>query len=357
MTRETKIGLLVGLAFIIVIGILLSDHMTSTTDPPKAPLSMAGPNVRESVAAPTSGNGATASATAAPPAVTAPGQPVLTQQELVPPQQPQQQAQRQAVQMPPVQTIQVGPGPVQVQPPITIQQTAQAPVAPQQPTVIPQPQWQQPAPPAAQPPVTVATAGQRRGAGHPLQGVAGQHGEEVVVVGEPTGLSQGGANPPVPMSPLREYKAQAGDSLSKIASRFLGGNTKTNRDAIVRANASLQQNPDKIVEGRTYLLPVGTAPAPAGAPATPVAVAPPAPAPVEASAPAAQQAEAAAQGAFSWYTVKENDNLWRIAADQLGTGTAAKQIKDLNGDVLKGNDNLQVGMRLRIPPKPVASAN
>ena len=33
MTRETKIGLLVGLAFIIVIGILLSDHIGSTTEP------------------------------------------------------------------------------------------------------------------------------------------------------------------------------------------------------------------------------------------------------------------------------------------------------------------------------------
>src|SRR5258707_9855960 len=38
MTRETKIGLLVGLAFIIVIGILLSDHLTSSTEPPPAPL-------------------------------------------------------------------------------------------------------------------------------------------------------------------------------------------------------------------------------------------------------------------------------------------------------------------------------
>src|SRR6478672_1341210 len=97
MTRETKIGLLVGLAFIIVIGILLSDHMTSTTDPPKAPLSVAGPNVRESVAAPTSAQGATASATATPPAVAAPAQPVLTQQDLVAPP-PQQQAQRQPMQ-------------------------------------------------------------------------------------------------------------------------------------------------------------------------------------------------------------------------------------------------------------------
>ena len=52
MTRETKIGLLVGLAFIIVIGILLSDHMTSTTQPPQAMLVDAAPNVRESVVAP-----------------------------------------------------------------------------------------------------------------------------------------------------------------------------------------------------------------------------------------------------------------------------------------------------------------
>ena len=38
MTRETKIGLLVGLAFIIVIGILLSDHFTTTTQPHQAAL-------------------------------------------------------------------------------------------------------------------------------------------------------------------------------------------------------------------------------------------------------------------------------------------------------------------------------
>ena len=52
MTRETKIGLLVGLAFIIVIGILLSDHMTATTEPIAAPLANTAGNVRESVEAP-----------------------------------------------------------------------------------------------------------------------------------------------------------------------------------------------------------------------------------------------------------------------------------------------------------------
>jgi hypothetical protein len=52
MTRETKIGLLVGLAFIIVIGILLSDHMTSSTEPPRRRCRSPGNNVRESVITP-----------------------------------------------------------------------------------------------------------------------------------------------------------------------------------------------------------------------------------------------------------------------------------------------------------------
>src|SRR5205809_970323 len=52
MTRETKIGLLVGLAFIIVIGILLSDHMSSTNEPVSAPVAKAGDSVREGVATP-----------------------------------------------------------------------------------------------------------------------------------------------------------------------------------------------------------------------------------------------------------------------------------------------------------------
>ena len=42
-------SLLVGLAFIIVIGILLSDHMTSTTEPAKAPRVLAIANQKGGV--------------------------------------------------------------------------------------------------------------------------------------------------------------------------------------------------------------------------------------------------------------------------------------------------------------------
>jgi hypothetical protein len=52
MTREAKIGLLVALAFILVIGILLSDHVTSATREPAAPLALIEDAIRGSTSTP-----------------------------------------------------------------------------------------------------------------------------------------------------------------------------------------------------------------------------------------------------------------------------------------------------------------
>src|SRR5215213_4449662 len=93
MTRETKIGLLVGLAFIIVIGILLSDHLTSTNEPAQAQLAQAGGNVRSGVTVP---GGAPPITTVPPvPAQVTPQQQVPTKEELTPKQ-------------PPVEIVQIG---------------------------------------------------------------------------------------------------------------------------------------------------------------------------------------------------------------------------------------------------------
>jgi len=52
------------------------------------------------------------------------------------------------------------------------------------------------------------------------------------------------------------------------------------------------------------------------------------------------------------YTVKEGDSLWKIAASQLGNGGRFEEIAKLNADILKGRqDNLSVGMQLKIPAK------
>jgi nucleoid-associated protein YgaU len=140
-----------------------------------------------------------------------------------------------------------------------------------------------------------------------------------------------------------------GDTLNKLAGRFLGKNTAANRAAIVALNPSLKQNPNNIVVGRTLMIPPAKAvakatPAPAAAPAKPVAAAPPAAAPTPA-------------GPQYWYTVKEDDNLWRIAKTQLGDGQAVAAIKELNKDVLKGRDIVHPNMRLRLPAKPIASTD
>jgi nucleoid-associated protein YgaU len=336
MTRETKIGLLVGLAFIIVIGILLSDHMTSTTEPTQARLDEAGANVRDSVTTP---------APAQPPVTTvvnvpnvAPGQPVPTRDELA----ARQQA---AVAVGPrVQNVQVGPG-ASAREPIVIQQVQQPPAQPAAPQT-----------PIAAAPRTPPVTGS-------LQEVARQYGEEIVGPGA-NGVSPAATgNNPANMAAGRKYKAEEGDNLSRMASKLMGANSKANRDAIVAANPSLKQNPDRIIVGRTYIIPTpGAAPAnpnggaiqsPAVATVTPPAA--DAPVPIEPVAVAPSQ-PAPSQSSGTWYTVKADDNLWKIAAEQLGSGNQWTSLRDMNKDVLKGGDTVHPNMRLRLPPRPVASA-
>ena len=49
------------------------------------------------------------------------------------------------------------------------------------------------------------------------------------------------------------------------------------------------------------------------------------------------------------YIVQEDDNLWRIAAEQLGNGSRYREISKLNASVLKNENDLTVGMLLRMP--------
>ncbi len=51
------------------------------------------------------------------------------------------------------------------------------------------------------------------------------------------------------------------------------------------------------------------------------------------------------------YIVREGDYLWRIAAQQLGDGNRYLEIAKLNADQLKDQDNLTVGMRLKMPAR------
>lgn len=51
------------------------------------------------------------------------------------------------------------------------------------------------------------------------------------------------------------------------------------------------------------------------------------------------------------YVVREGDSLWRIATERLGDGNRYKEISEMNADILKDEDTLVVGMRLRVPAR------
>lgn len=52
-----------------------------------------------------------------------------------------------------------------------------------------------------------------------------------------------------------KYVARTGDTLSQLAVALLGSDSKEHRDAIIKANPSLESNPDLVLAGQTYLAP------------------------------------------------------------------------------------------------------
>src|SRR4051812_22243500 len=357
MTRETKIGLLVGLAFIIVIGILLSDQLMRATEAPAAPLSNVGDTLRKGTTTPASRNRPAAVVTSAEDA--SPESAVPTKEEIT--RRP-----------PPVTFVEIRPGGPNGAP---IQNNGQAgsggtniAIGGQQANTT----GQIPLPPQvrgvidtgpAMPPVTSGnTTGNRGTGGMTIADVAARMGETLVGPdGQPLRASRPiGSNGPNPqtgnaqkttaMTGMKQYTVEPGDSLSRIALRQMGANSQANREAIVRANPSLQADPDRVVIGRTYNIPLtasGNAQAQTPAPdktAQPRQVEKtPAPAPIKAS------------GGEFWYQVQPGDNLWKIAKDQLGDASTVPAIKELNKDSVKNWNVLPAGTKLRLPARPVAS--
>jgi len=343
MTRETKIGLLVGLAFIIVIGVLLSDHIQSSTEPRRAQLSTSSETLRRGIEVPGGQSNPIEQVVMRP--VVEPTSQVATQDQL-------------SGAMRPGQVIRIGP----------------------------------PSNPARFVPTTpeATTAGDRNGpivvshetspsgpqiplmADGPSTQSQSNHGVVIVTPAPPTPEQQidavvnntagrGERTEPARPTGVRSHVAVEGDSVYKLTVKYYGGYSKSRETLIVKANPAMGGRAEKITIGQTYAIPA----LPGKQPVVESAVAdraqqaggvlPPIQdvSPTLAPTPQNQTPAQAARG--TTYKVRDGDSLWKIA-DR--TGTPMSELKSLNRDVLKGGDIVRPGMTLKLPAKAAsASAN
>jgi len=161
------------------------------------------------------------------------------------------------------------------------------------------------------------------------------------------------ANPTARRPVASIYEVQNGDVLATVAKKVYGsveGNRLVNIRRIYQANALVLNSPDEIFVGQKLVIP----------PLPNAAEGAERPNPTLSEA-VFERVEAvgrrnlagihAATPAGSSYVVQDGDNLWKIAASQLGSGARCDEIAKLNTDVLKDKDVLDIGMRLRLPSK------
>jgi nucleoid-associated protein YgaU len=151
----------------------------------------------------------------------------------------------------------------------------------------------------------------------------------------------------------KPYVVQEGDdNLSKIAKKFYGqeeGNRWVNVKKIYERNRDVLKSLDKVFVGQKIVIPPPEPPLQNKQPADVLR------GPMFETVPSVggsrQSTTANNQDVIRWYTVKENDNLWKIADKELGEASRFNEISKLNANILTNENELKPGMKLRLPDK------
>ena len=174
----------------------------------------------------------------------------------------------------------------------------------------------------------------------------------------PAGNTQPATKPETvkPVS-AKVYVVQSGDSITGIAKKVYGakeGARQKNIDAIFAANRKTLASVDSLQVGQKLTIPpIAGSTAASSTPAdvlteknfTKVESV------GQKNSTANTSKPAATAKTGSVYVVKEGDSLWKIASTQLGDGNRYRDIVKINSDVLSSEDDIAVGMQLKMPAK------
>jgi nucleoid-associated protein YgaU len=152
------------------------------------------------------------------------------------------------------------------------------------------------------------------------------------------------------LSQYKTYVVGSGESLSSIAKKFYGteeGNKISTIQELYEANRDILKSVDSVVSGQKIVIP--------DLPSTPMPVLPTKTQP-EKVLTGPQFANVKYVGnpipdTGRWYEVKGDDNLWKIASEQLGKGSRYTELIKLNTDKISEDGKLKPGTRLRLPAK------
>ena len=138
---------------------------------------------------------------------------------------------------------------------------------------------------------------------------------------------------PAPIEVVHQlkYTAREGDTVSTLAGALLGSDTKENRDAIISANTSLQNNPDRMVTEKTYKIPVRESQPLAAAPTKPIQ-----PAARPTTQPDADTLVLAGSARELHYVAQPGDNVSTLATAILGKDTRENRDK-----IIQNNESLK----------------
>jgi len=145
------------------------------------------------------------------------------------------------------------------------------------------------------------------------------------------------------------YIVKRTDTLASIAKKFYGpreGNKTANIDRIFKANSAKLNDPDEIYEGQNLIIPPlrpSSYTTSSGGNTTSAAI------PVKDPSNHYTSSQSVKQN--NRYIVRQGDSLWRIAAERLGDASRYTEIAGLNREILGDENNLIVGMRLKLPAR------